>query len=355
VFLGQREDRDASTVQREMTQPVALVVNKSMEGANQAVAPASANSVAKRRPNRQETVGGHIVSLTNQQKVYWPAEGFTKGDLIDYYREVASFILPYLHDRPLSLNRHPNGIQGESFFQRDVSNQPPPDWVATAELISDGKKVRSVLCQNEATLVYLANLGCIELNPWNSRVGTLDLSDYALLDLDPEDIVFDSVIEAAQAIHKVLDRIGAEARCKTSGKRGMHIYIPFGAQYSHDQAKRFAELLAHFVHAKLPASTSLVRSPGRRQGRVYLDYLQNGRGKTLAAAYSVRPFPGATVSTPLKWSEVKRGLDPAAFTIKTMRKRLGAVGDLWTPVIGPGIDLPECLERLARLVKKSEV
>src|SRR5262249_39054887 len=169
--------------------------------------------------------------------------GCTKGDLIDYYRAVARFILPYLNNRPLSLNRHPNGIQGGSFFQRDVTNQPPPSWVKTAELTSDGKRVRSVLCQDEATLVYLANLGCIELNPWHARVGTLDAPDYVVLDLDPEDVAFDSVIETAQAIRKVLDRIGAEARCKTSGKRGLHIYIPFGARHGHDQAKHFAELI----------------------------------------------------------------------------------------------------------------
>jgi bifunctional non-homologous end joining protein LigD len=347
VFLGLREDKVAATIQREMPQPVALVVSNAPEFGKK--------SDSKPRPNRQETVGAHLVSLTNQQKVYWPNDGYTKGDLIDYYREVADSILPYLIDRPQSLHRHPNGIQGESFFQHDVSRQPPPSWVQTAQLMSDGKKIRSVLCQDEATLVYLANLGCIELNPWNSRVETLDAPDYVLLDLDPEDIPFESVIEAAQAIRKVLDRIGAEACCKTSGKRGLHIYIPFGARHGHEQAKHFAELLARIVNAKLPAITSLVRSPGKRQGRVYLDYLQNGKGKTLAAAYSVRPSPGATVSTPLKWTEVRRGLDPAAYTIKTMPKRLAAVGDLWKPVLGPGIDLPACLERLAVLLKKAAV
>jgi bifunctional non-homologous end joining protein LigD len=350
VFVGLREDKDAATVQREMPQRVDLVVTNGAVGAENAD-----NRATKPRPNRQETIGGHMVSLTNQQKVYWPNDGYTKGDLINYYREVASSMLPYLNDRPLSLNRHPNGIQGASFFQRDVTNQPPPSWVETAQLVSDGKRVRSVLCQDEATLVYLANLGCIELNPWNSRVGTLDSPDYALLDLDPEDISFGSVVETAQAVRKVLERIGAEARCKTSGKRGLHIYIPFGAHHGHEQAKHFAELIANIVHAKLPAITSLVRRPGSRQGRVYLDFLQNGKGKTLSAAYSVRPYPGATVSTPLKWTEVRRGLDPTAFTIKTIPKRLDIVGDLWMPVLGPGIDLPACLERLASLVKNAGV
>jgi bifunctional non-homologous end joining protein LigD len=355
VFVGLREDKDAATIQREMPQPARLVVTNEAARAEDAAHQATGDLDTEPRPNRQETIGGHMVSLTNQRKVYWPNDGYTKGDLINYYREVASSILPYLNDRPLSLNRHPNGIQGASFFQRDVSNQPPPSWVKTAELTFDGKRVRSALCQDEASLVYLANLGCIELNPWNARVRTLDSPDYALLDLDPEDISFESVVETAQAIRRVLERIGAEARCKTSGKRGLHIYIPFGGDHGHEQAKRFAELIASIVNAKLPAITSLVRSPGRRQGRVYLDYLQNGKGKTLAAAYSVRPYSGATVSTPLRWTEVRRGLDPAAFTIRTLPKRLSRVGDLWKPILGPGIDLPACLERLDSLVKKGGV
>jgi bifunctional non-homologous end joining protein LigD len=201
-------------------------------------------------------------------------------------------------------------------------------------------------------LAYLANLGCIELNPWTARVGSLDRPDYSLLDLDPEDISFEHVIETAQMIRKVLHEVGAESVCKTSGKRGLHVYVPFGARYSHEQARQFAELIATIVHAKLPSLTSMVRHPSERQGKIYLDCLQNGKGKTLAAPYSARPYAKATVSTPLKWPEVRRGLDPTRFTINTMAKRLNLVGDLWAPVLGPGIDLPACLERLASLVKK---
>jgi bifunctional non-homologous end joining protein LigD len=261
-----------------------------------------------------------------------------------------------LRDRPESLNRHPNGIHEKSFFQKDVTKQPPPEWVPTVELIdSDGKKSRTILCQDEATLAYLANLGCIELNPWHARIGDLDKADYLVLDLDPEDISFDHVVEAAQAIRKVLHQAGTDGFCKTSGKRGLHVYVPFGGQYSHDQAKQLAELIARIVNARLPSSTSLIRDPRRRQGKVYLDYLQNGKGKTLAAPYSVRPQPKATVSTPLKWTEVRRGLDPTKFTIRTMAKRLNAVGDLWQQVLGPGIDLSACLERLAPLLKRDTV
>jgi bifunctional non-homologous end joining protein LigD len=218
---------------------------------------------------------------------------------------------------------------------------------------ADKKQMHAPLCQDEATLVYLANLGCIELNPWNARVQSLDRADYLLLDLDPESVSFDHVVETAQAIRRLLHEVGADCCCKTSGKRGLHVYVPFGAKYSHDQAKHFAELIARIVNSRLPQTTSIVRMPLERQGRVYLDYLQNGKGKTLAAPYCVRPSPGATLSAPLKWSEVRRGLDPAKFTIKTMPKRLHAVGDLWQPVLGPGIDLPLCLNKLAGRLNKS--
>jgi bifunctional non-homologous end joining protein LigD len=352
VFLGLREDKDAASVRRERPQTSHVAVQAAPSAAEQL------NPVEKPKPNRlanqREIIGGHVVQLTNLQKIYWPEDGYAKGDLIRYYREVSGFILPHLKDRPQSLHRHPNGIHGKSFFQKDVSKQPPPDWVQTVTLTSesDGKKARTILCQDEATLAYMANLGCIELNSWNSRIQTLDQPDYVVIDLDPENISFDRVIEAAQTTRMVLENVGAEPLCKTSGKRGLHVCIPFGAVYSHEQAKHFAELIARIVNARLPSSTSLVRSPSARQERVYLDYLQNGKGKTLAAAYSARPYPKATVSAPLKWTEVRRGLDPGKFTIRTMLKHLDSVGDLWKPVMGPGLDLSDCLERLTALLKR---
>jgi bifunctional non-homologous end joining protein LigD len=352
VFLGLREDKDAAAVRRELPQTTHVAVQSAPSAANQP------DPVEKPKPDRQANqraiIDGNIVQLTNLQKIYWPEDGYSKGDLIRYYREVSRFILPHLKDRPQSLHRHPNGIHGKSFFQKDVSRQPPPDWVQTVTFASDshGKKARAILCQDEATLVYLANLGCIELNSWNSRIETLDRPDYVVLDLDPENVPFDRVIEAAQTARIVLENVGAEPLCKTSGKRGLHVCIPFGAAYSHEQAKHFSELIARIVNARLPSSTSLVRSPSARQERVYLDYLQNGKGKTLAAAYSARPYPKATVSAPLKWTEVRRGLDPSKFTMRTMPKRLDSLGDLWKPVLGAGLDLPDCLERLAALLKR---
>jgi bifunctional non-homologous end joining protein LigD len=322
IFVGLREDKPAREVRREV--------------------PAPSAPAAKAVPD------GPV--FTNLDKVYWPVDGYTKGDLIAYYREVAPVILPYLRDRPMSLHRHPDGITGEGFFQKDVGRRPPPPWVRTVPIRSDSMagRITYLVCDDEPTLLYLANLGCIELNPWNSRVGSLDRPDWLVIDLDPEAIPFARVIEAAVAVRKELDRAGAECLCKTSGKRGLHVYVPLGARYDTDVARQFAEVVATVVNRRLPRITSLERRPVNRQGRVYLDYLQNRRGQTLAAPYSVRPAPAAPVSTPLRWSEVRRGLDPNRFTMRTMKNRLDRVGDLWAPVRGPGIDLADCLERLSR-------
>jgi bifunctional non-homologous end joining protein LigD len=258
-------------------------------------------------------------------------------------------MVPYLIDRPESLHRHPNGIEKESFFQKDFGDQVP-DWVRTVRVqtASGSGEIHYVLCQDEASLLYLANLGCIEINPWNSRVRHLDEPDYLVIDLDPEDIGLPRVVEAALAIHRLLDRIGAESYCKTSGKTGLHVYVPLGARYSTEAARQFAQLIATVVQRELPDTTSTLRKPALRQRRVYLDFLQNRSGQTLAAPYSVRPVAGATVSTPLKWSEVRRGLDPTRFTMQTVPRRIDKVGDLWKPVLGRGVDLSACLGRLAK-------
>ncbi len=285
-------------------------------------------------------------AFTNLDKVYWPDEGYVKRDLISFYSEVAALLVPHLHDRPQSLHRHPDGINGKSFFQKEVGHMRPPAWVHTAKVPVDSKETTFLLCQNEATLLYMANLACIELHPWHSRIAALDQPDYLVIDLDPENTPFDHVVETAIAVHKLLDKIGVVHCCKTSGKRGMHIYVPLGAQCSYDQARMFAELIARLAHQRLPDITSLARLPQQRQGKVYIDFMQNGRGQTLAAPYSVRPCPGATVSTPLKWSEVKKGLHPARFTIKTVPKRLDKVGDLWQPILHAGADPVKRLKKL---------
>jgi bifunctional non-homologous end joining protein LigD len=325
IFVGLREDKPARSVHREIAKPV------------------------PEKESSEPTNGQPAPTLSNLTKVYWPGEGITKGDLIDYYRTVAPLMLPHLRDRAQSLHRHPNGIDGPSFFQKDVSDHPPPSWVRTAVIESDsGSATQDIVCQDEPTLLYIANLGCIEINAWNSRIGKLDRPDYAIIDLDPQDLPFDRVVEAAQAVRRLLDRAGAESFCKTSGKRGLHVYVPLGARYTNDQARRFAELVANLVHARLPETTSVLRSPALRRGRIYLDFLQNRRGQTMAMPYSVRPVPGAWVSTPLKWSEIRRGLHAGKFTMGAVPRRLDRLGDLWKPVLGRGVDLMKIVEQLAK-------
>lgn len=293
-------------------------------------------------------IGGRSLALTSLDKVYWPAAGYTKGDLVAYYRRVAQWILPYLKDRPQSLHRHPNGIRDNGFYQRDIRNQLP-EWVQTADIYSESTKrnLAHVLCQDEATLTYLNNLGCIEIHPWNARVGSLDRPDYLVIDLDPGENTYDDVVEVALAVKSVMDTAGAAAFCKTSGATGMHIFVPLAGQYGFDAAEAFARRVAERVHAQLPQLTSLERSPKARRKQVYLDYLQNNIGQSVAAVYSVRPKPGATVSTPLHWDEVKKGLQPAAFTIRTVPERLERLGDIFSGVLGAGVDLEACMAKLA--------
>jgi len=346
TFLGLRDDKDPQGVVRELPEPTELAESEPQGDESAAAAPPRLAGSGK---DLEVTIGGRRLKLSNLDKVFWPDEGYTKGDLIDYYRQVAPVMLPYLADRPESLYRTPNGINEKGFFQKEAGVLPP-EWMPTREIYSESnqKNIKYFICQEEATLVYLANLGCIEINPWLSRLDNLDSPDYFVIDLDPEDISFDHVVEAARAVHQVLERAGAPGYPKTSGATGIHIYVPLGARYDYDAAVKFAQVVATLAHQLVPDFTSLVRDPRKRQQRVYLDYLQNRGGQTLAAPYSVRPRPGATVSTPLSWDEVRIGLSPSSFTIKTMPARLAERGDLFRPVLGPGIDLERCLDNLLK-------
>ncbi|MGB5943395.1 MAG: DNA ligase D [Leeuwenhoekiella sp.] len=300
-------------------------------------------------PNTETSleVGGHMVSFSNLVKVYWPDSGFTKYDLIDYYLQVADVMLPYLKDRPQSLHRHPNGINSDSFYQKDNENLPA--WIDSVEIFSKSsdRNINYLLCQNEATLLYMANLGCIEINPWNSRVGQLEHPDFAIIDLDPSDKnSFEEVITVAQTVKEVLDQAEIRGFCKTSGSSGLHIYLPLAAQYTYEEARNFTKLLCLFVQEKVPEITSMTRAVKARKGKIYLDYLQNRKGLTLAAPYCVRPKDGATVSAPLQWDEVKKGLRIQDFTIKTMPNRLQKKNDLFKGVLNHGIDMAEAIRKL---------
>jgi bifunctional non-homologous end joining protein LigD len=292
-------------------------------------------------------IGGRPVEVTNLDKVFWPEEAITKGDMIAYYREISEYILPYLIDRPQSLNRFPNGITGKNFFQKDVDDAP--DWIETVRVESETSPQGSVdylVCTGEAALVFMVNLGCIELNPWNSRLGSLERPDYLVIDLDPEGRTFEEVIQVAQVVHTILRQAGADSQVKTSGKTGLHVYVPLDAEYSYETARQFARRVVEWVNQQSPRLTSLERSPKKRKGKVYLDYLQNSRGQTLAAPYSLRPRPGAPVSTPLDWDELAPGLSPLDFNYNNIRQRLADRGDIFKPVMGKGIDLAACLVSL---------
>lgn len=285
------------------------------------------------------------LKLTNLDKVFWPKEGYTKGDLIKYYESIATYILPYLRNRPQSLLRCPHGIKQPCFFQKNVKTSFPK-WVPTVPVKHEKETINYLLIPNKKTLLFAANLGCIDFNPLNSRIQKLNYPDYLVLDLDPEKISFKAVIETAQVVHEMLEGLKIPNYCKTSGKTGIHIYIPLGAKYTYEQVKQFAEILAHLAHEKLPKITSLTRSPAKRQGKVYIDFLQNHFGQTLAAPYSVRPIDKACVSAPLEWKEVKAGLEPSDFTMKNMLSRLKKKGDIFKPVLGKGIDISKILKRI---------
>lgn len=289
------------------------------------------------------------LKLTNQDKLYWPEDKITKGDLVNYYREIAPYILPYLKNKPLSLKRNPDGIHGQVFFQKDAIGVVP-SWLKTFPVVAEstGKTVNYAVCNNTDSLLFLANLGCIEMNPWNSVITKPEHPDYLVMDIDPSDKNnFDQVIDVALVINEILKKGKMNGFCKTSGASGMHVYIPCKRKYLYEDVRSFAELLANLVTEQLPGFTTIERSlKKRKKNQIYIDYLQNSRGQTLASPYSARPKPGATVSAPLDWKEVKHGLLPDDFTIKNMLKRVKKKGDLFTGVLGAGIDLRKALKLL---------
>ncbi|HTN18660.1 MAG TPA: DNA ligase D, partial [Chitinophagaceae bacterium] len=284
-------------------------------------------------------INGHELKFTNLSKMYWPDEKITKRDMINYYYQAAPFILPYLVDRPQSLNRYPDGIKGLSFYQKDVTGKVP-DWADTYRYRTEDedKDKHFLLGNNEATLLFMAGQGCIEMHPWSSTTKKPDHPSWCIIDLDPGKNTFEQVIEAAQVTKQILDDMGVVSYCKTSGSTGLHVYIPFGAKYTYEQSKEFARIVVTLVHKEL-SYTSLERTVSKRRGKMYLDFLQNRPQATIAAPYSLRPKPGATVSMPLQWSEVKKGLKMTDFNIFNALERMHSEGDIFKPVLGKGIDL----------------
>lgn len=304
-------------------------------------------TVEEEKPNETKEIVDPEVNFTHINKKYWPDDNLTKKDLIDYYKNISDVIMPYLKDRPENLYRTPNGIKEKGFFQKDIDFQVPK-FVKTISLYSESedKNIDYLICQNKETLLYMANLGCVEINPWVSRIQNLDNPDFLILDLDPLDISFELVVETALAIKKMFDDLEVDCFCKTSGKTGLHILVPLGAKYTYEQVRQFAEIMATLAFHKLPEFTSVERNPAKREKKIYIDFLQNRVGQTLTAPYSVRPVEGAPVSTPLHWKEVNKKLNPKDFNIKNTLERIEKMGDIFKPVLNEGPDLLKILEKL---------
>jgi bifunctional non-homologous end joining protein LigD len=326
VFLGLRFDKEPTDVQKEVVQ--------------QQFAP----EIEERETVK---VNGKILTISNLSKVYWPKKNIKKAHLVEYYSKISDIIIPHLKDRPESMLRNPDGFLYPGFFQKNSMDNP--EWVRTIGIRSDteSRTINYILCNDPETLIYMVNLGCIEINPWLSRVGSLDRPDFMVIDIDPHEIDFKFAVEAALVTKQVLKKLGIVSYCKSSGKAGLHIFCPTGTKYSYEQIRNISEIVARLVHKRLPKSTSVVRNPKERVGKVYLDFLQNRQGQTMASAYSVRPVEDATVSTPLRWDEVTENLSPKKFFMEVVENRIKEMGDIWADVLNDkGFDLEEVLTKI---------
>jgi len=283
-------------------------------------------------------VDGREVRLTNLNKVFWPDLEFTKGDLITYYAEVAPALLPHLRDRAMVMKRYPHGIAGKFFFMKRAPD-PRPDWIRLCRIEHDsGNIIDFPVVQDTAALLWLINLGCIDLNPWYARCDDVDRPDFLHFDLDPvPGADFTRVLETARLVRRALDALGLTSYPKTTGSRGIHVYIPIVRGPTQKQVWTFAKQLALTLERHDPALiTAEYRVAKRPHGRVLVDYNQNAWGRTLASVYSVRPRPGAPVSAPITWDEVESGVTIEQFNVFTVPERVREQGDLWAPLLSPG-------------------
>lgn len=324
VFVAMREDKRPEEAVREDP------------GGDEPPAPPAARAEARE------------VRVTNPDKLYFPEDGLTKGDLVAYYRAIAPFMLPYLRDRPLVLTRYPDGIGGKSFFQKDAPEWRP-EWIRTVRVHSEDtdRDLDHFIVDDADGLAWIANLGTIPIHVWASRAGALERPDWCIVDLDPKEAPFADVVTLAKAVHALCERIGLPSYPKTTGQKGLHVLVPLGGQLTHAQSRTLGELVARAVEARHPDISTTARAISARGGKVYLDFLQNGYGKTIVAPFSARPRPGAPVSMPLRWSEVNGRLDPARFTIRDARARMETLGsDPLRPVLDGKPDLLAALGRL---------
>ncbi len=288
------------------------------------------------------------LELTRLDKVFWPVEGYTKGDLLGYYEQAWPWLAPYLRDRPVVLTRYPDGIEGKSFYQKNA-----PDWTPAWALRQRIDDTDYFVCNDLRTLLYVINSGAIPLHVWSARIGDLDRPDWLILDLDPKDAPFAHVVELARHLHALLDALGAPHFVKTSGQDGLHVLLPLGARLDHGEARTLAEVISRVVCAERPEIATVARPLAARGSKVYLDFLQNGRGKLIAAPFSVRPRPRAPVSMPLRWSQVNARLDPSRWTLATALGRIRRHGDPLAGVLGDPIDADALLAGLAQRLESA--
>ena len=349
IFQGFRDDVDPKQCQLEesvMVHILPLTKGESREAAGDR----SHRTVEAKLPlTGVSPASKPRIEFTNRDKVFWPEDGYTKGDLIDYYEKISPHLIPHLLDRPLVFERFPNGIHGESFYQKDAPDYTP-SWIRTQKIWSADVKrsIRYFVGADRDQLLYIANTGNIQQNPWMSRVQHLDHPDYLVFDLDPVEAPYSAVQKVAVVLKGILDELGLRGYPKTSGATGIHVHLPvLENTFTYEQVRAFAEAVASIVVQRLPEIATIERVVRKRKPHeVYVDYLQNIRGKTVASVYSPRPRPGAPVSTPLKWEEFKRPIDPNAYTIKTVFKRLDKFGDLFEKALSDRQDISAFLERL---------
>jgi bifunctional non-homologous end joining protein LigD len=358
IFVGVRDDkhprevtREAASVQQQPVAPPSRTVKRSRTGAAATATRAKRKTASSEAPLEQQLESaekdgrdvrltverGVTLNLSSLDKVWFPgrAGGFTKGDVLRHYVRVAPFIRPVMADRPLVLKRFPDGIDGEAFYQQKAP-QNPPDGVRVETIEdADGDQVDRLVGGSLATLLYQVQLGTISVDPWHSRVQSLGFADYSVIDLDPGPRAkFERVVEVATLVKEELDRLGLVAAIKTSGASGLHIFLPLPPRTSNESALLVAQIVATRVAMANPKEATVERTVADRpKSTVYVDYLQNVLGKSVAAAYAVRARPGATVSTPIEWSELTPKLDPRDFTIETVQDRFKRVGDLWSPAL----------------------
>jgi bifunctional non-homologous end joining protein LigD len=328
VFAGLRPDVDPSECVR-VKEDILVVDHPVLLAADQTEA--------------QITIDNHRLKFTNLNKIFYPKDSVHKRDLLNYYDAVAPLILPHLKDRPLSLKRYPNGVDEPFFFQKEVA-ESFPKWLRTG--MADG--IRHVIGEDRATLLFLVNLGCIDHNPWMSRMGTLEHPDYLLIDLDPQECGYAKVVEAALAVRALLDKAELESYPKTTGGDGMHLFVPLKPVYTYEQVRTLAEALAAMVALQHPKLFTTPRAVSKREkGRVYFDWAQIAQGKTISAPYVLRAYPGAPVATPLEWREVTPKLDPGQFHMGNAMARFDRVGDLFAGVLSKPQRMEKALERLS--------